>query len=93
MAETNSSRTTSLDLESEDFAQTVSELQQQFSTVDGESAERASATNDAEAAARPLAASVRGPGGLPILRGTSLSAQQRARPLPQSLRCWRAAGR
>ena len=92
MAETNSSRTTPLDLESEDFAQTVSELQQQFSTVDGESAERASATNDAEAA-RPLAASVRGPGGLPILRGTSLSAQQRARPLPQSLRCWRAAGR
>ena len=32
----------------------------------------------------------RGPGGLPILRGTSQPKQQRARPLPPSLRAARA---
>ena len=74
-----------LDLESAMLAEAIDEL------LPSSAVEHAS---DATGAAilsmtRPIDVN-RGPGGLPILRGTSQPKQQRARPLPPGLRAARA---
>ena len=76
---------TPLDIDSAIFAEAIDQLWQS-PMVGGEHAERASdVINDAVLTAeRPP--SVRGQGGLPVLRCTSQPTQRRARPLPASLR-------